>query len=392
MKLRLTLPLALLLTMLAVALCTGSSLFLLLAILIALVTAWSVLGVLIASATLQVQIDGDLNGGPVHRGEELVLNLRLYHRGLIPVAPLKLELSEPSGEREREIRLRNQPFRPQSLRLPIYAAHVGVFSVGLRACTVEDLLGIASKSVHLEESHFELTVLPQTFATEPLTLAPGDPGSEMMSRATEDLSAPSDVRSYQPGDAMKKIHWKLSLRKGELIVRKFDEPILQDVLILMDCSRPPSWGHPQAEADLKDALLETAASVLSDQSGTNLQVQLPLLGRRPVEVEKSMGLPLALDYLARVDFSETDRFERVLTMESRRLRKVGCVVIISARLNVPMVDVMIRMHRMGPNIRLYLVTFVPEDEQVMPLISRLQQAGMEVCYVIPEVGTEGKAS
>lgn len=392
MKLRLTLPLALLLTMLAVALCTGSSLFLLLAVLIALVTAWSVLGVLIASATLQVQIDGDLNGGTVRRGEELVLNLRLYHRGLIPVAPLKLELSEPSGEREREIRLRNQPFRPQSLRLPIYAAHVGVFSVGLRACTVEDLLGIASKSVHLEESHFELTVLPQTFATEPLTLAPGDPGSEMMSRATEDLSAPSDVRSYQPGDAMKKIHWKLSLRKGELIVRKFDEPILQDVLILMDCSRPPSWGHPQAEADLKDALLETAASVLSDQSGTDLQVQLPLLGRRPVEVEKSMGLPLALDYLARVDFSETDRFERVLTMESRRLRKVGCVVIISARLNVPMVDVMIRMHRMGPNIRLYLVTFVPEDEQVMPLISRLQQAGMEVCYVIPEVGTEGKAS
>ena len=55
-----------------------------------------------------------------------------------------------------------------------------------------------------------------------------------------------------------------------------------------------------------------------------------------------MGLPIALDYLSRVDFSETDRFERVLAMESRRLRKVGCVVVIAARLNIPMVDIMIR--------------------------------------------------
>jgi hypothetical protein len=71
-------------------------------------------------------------------------------------------------------------------------------------------------------------------------------------------------------------------------------------------------------------------------------------------------------------------------MESRRLRKVGCVVVVSARLNIPMVDIMIRMHRSGPNIRLYLITFAPEDENVLPLISRLKQAGIEVSYVIPE--------
>ena len=207
-----------------------------------------------------------------------------------------------------------------------------------------------------------------------------------MARATEDLSAPSDIRSYQQGDAIKKIHWKLSLRKGELMVRKFDEPILQDILILMDCSRPPSWGHPQAEADLRDALLETTASVLAAQSATDHQYRLPLHGSHPVDVDKRMGLSIALDYLSRVDFSDTDRFERVLAMESRRLRKVGCVVVIAARLNIPMVDIMVRMHRTGPNIRLYLITFAPEDENVLPLISRLKQSGIEVSYVAPELG------
>ena len=383
MKLKLTFPLAVFLMLLTVALCTGSQLFLLLSILILLVVASAFISVFWASATLTV--DGQLSGKTVYRGDDVELSLRVHHSGLLPIAPLLLELTDPSGNRERDIRLKNMPNRVQSMRLPVHAAHVGVFSVGLHSCTVEDLLGLVRKKVPFQQTSVELLVLPRTFDVEPLKLAPGDPGSELMARATEDLSAPSDVRNYQPGDAMKKIHWKLSLRKRELMVRKFDEPILQDVLILMDCSRPPSWGHPQAEADLRDALLETTASVLTAQLSTDHQFRLPLLGSHPVDVVKTMGLPIAMDYLSRVDFSETDRFERVLALESSRLRKVGCVVIISARLNIPMVDIMIRIHRAGPNIRLYLVTFAPDDENVLPLIGRLRQASIEVSYVTPDL-------
>ena len=382
MKLKLTLPIAVFLTLLTVALCTGSQLFLLLSILILLILAGAVIAVVWASATLEVE--GALSGETVRRGDDVVLSLRVRHRGLIPVAPLLLELSDPVGNRDRDVRLKNMPHRLQNMRLPIHASHVGVFSVGLRSCTVEDLLGLVQRRIVLRQTSFELVVLPQTFEVEALKLAPGDPGSELMSRATEDLNAPSDIRSYQPGDAMKKIHWKLSLRKRELVVRKFDEPILQDVLVLMDCSPPPSWGHARAGADIRDAMLETAASVLTSQTITDHQIRMPLPGKHPVDVDKSMGLPIAMDYLARVEFSETDRFERVLSMESSRLRKVGCVVIISARLNIPMVDIMIRMHRAGPNIRLYLVTFAPDDENVLPLIARLREAGLEVSYVTPD--------
>lgn len=382
MKLKLALPFSILLLFAAVALFTGSRLFWLLAILVALICAGGILGVLWASSSLSVE--GELTEDTVQRGEDLTLSIRLRHRGLIPVAPLLLEIGDPSVFQGREIRLRNQPHRLQSLRLPIHAAHVGVMQTGLRSCTVEDLLGIASRRVVLPETSFELLVLPRTFSTDPLTLAPGDPGSEIMARATEDLNAPSDVRSYQPGDAMKKIHWKLSLRKGELIVRRFDEPVLQDVLILLDCSRPPALGAARAEADLRDALLETAASYLRDQTTAEHQFRLPLAGSHPVEVDSSMGLPLAMDYLARVDFSAADRFERELSLESRRLRKVGCVVVISARLTIPMVDIMIRMHRVGPNIRFCLVSFTPEDEGLTPLIGRLRQSGIEFSAVLPE--------
>ena len=381
MKTHLSFFLTLLTCFSLVTLSTGSSVFLVLTILLILVLITDFISVLWASGTLSVSV-----GRPdslIHRGDQVNLTLSVRHRGRLPVAPVLLDLVIPFSHSEKEIRLKDLPGRRQVLNLPVRASHVGAFTIGIRSVTVEDLFSLFEKTIIPDQSLFSLTVLPLTFDTEPLTLAPGDPGSDVVAQATEDLNAPSDIRAYQPGDAMKKIHWKLSLRKGELIVRKFDEPILQDVLILLDCSSPPSWDHPQAEADIRDSLIETAASVFTAEYRTEHGIHLPLQGNHPLDLDKSMGLPLAMANLAQLDFSAADRFERVLSLESRRLRKVGCVAVISARLNPAMVDIMIRMHRMGPDMRLYLITFVPDDPALLPLIARLRHTGIEVSYVTP---------
>ena len=90
MKLKLTLPLAVFLLLLTVALCTGSQLFLLLSVLVLLVIAGAVISVLWAAATLEA--DGELTAETVHRGDDVTLYLRMRHRGWNPIAPLLLEL------------------------------------------------------------------------------------------------------------------------------------------------------------------------------------------------------------------------------------------------------------------------------------------------------------
>ena len=382
MKFKILLPLAAMLTFLLAALSTGSPLLLLLAVMLLLTILGGGLSVLWAAATLSVS--GNLNTDSVHRGDEVRLMLQVRHRGLFPIAPVMLEIVSDPAQPARVIYLRDKPGKLQSLTMPFHADHVGRFTPGVRSWQVEDLMGFFQYRHVVNDSCFQLLVLPNLFLTKPLTLSPGDPGSDIMARATEDLSAPSDIRSYQVGDPMKKIHWKLSLRKQELLVRKFDEPILQEVLILMDCSRPPSWGHPEAEADIRDALLETSASVFADQQKTDLAVHFPLFGNHPMELEKNMGLPLVLESLSLLDFSETDRFERVLMLESRRLRKVGCLVVVSARLNSDMVDVMIRMHHLGPSLRLYLITYNEDDPNLLALVSRVRQDGIELTFIQPD--------
>ena len=381
MKTRLTLPAVVTAALLVAAFSTGSAVFLLAAAVLLVLMLTGFVSVWQAARTLTIA--SDLSGRTVQRGEDVTLSVTVHHKGFLPIAPIRLELAATPDMPETSVRLKDAPGKHQRLTLPFHAAHVGVCAPGVKAYTVEDLFGMFSVTKTPEAQQGELLVLPTTFPVEDLSFAPGDSGLETMARATEDVTNPTDVRAYQPGDAIKKIHWKLSMRKRELMVRRFEEPVLPEALVLMDCSPPPTWGHPEAEADVRDTLLETAASVVAHQMHSDHSVRLPLLGAHPVEYEKSMGMPLLLENLARLDFSETDRFERVLLLETRRMRKVGVTVVIAARLNSRMVDVMIRMRKMGPYVRLYLVTFTPDDPLAAPLVSKLQQGAVEVRYVTP---------
>lgn len=366
---------------LAAALSTGSPLYLMISLLMGLITLTALLSV--GWAVRSAQVAYELSQRKVNRGDSVTLTLSVSHRSLIPIAPITLTLCDLLGGAEAPVRLRSAARRRQQLRFPFTARHVGVLQVGVESFTVSDVFGLFTVTRRPENALADLTVLPLPFEVEDLKFAPGDAGLETLARATEDITSPADVRAYQPGDPLKKIHWKLSVRKGELLVRRFEQPTLPDALVLLDCSPPPRLPQPESQAYLRDTLVETAASVVSLQMRGDNPVRLPLLGSRPMEFEKSMGLPLLLDELARLDFSETDRFERVLLLETRRMRRTGATVIITARLNSNVVDMIVRIRRMGPMVRLYLCTFTPEDPAVLPLISRLQQHSVEVCYVAP---------
>ena len=158
---------------------------------------------------------------------------------------------------------------------------------------------------------------------------------------------------------------------------------MPDALILLDCAEPPRQAGVEAMLDVKDALLETAASIMAESTRTEHPARLPLLGRHPIELDKGMGMPAILEALAHVEFLADEPFVRVLQLEMRRMRKVGSTIVITARLNSRMVDAMRSMRRMGPYVRLYLVTFTPEDAPLLPMVSRLQNTGVEVCYVTP---------
>ena len=229
-----------------------------------------------------------------------------------------------------------------------------------------------------------LLVLPRAFEVAPLRFLANDEGTARPNRTQEDLSFPEDIRAYRSGDALKRIHWKLSARKRELVVRKFETPAPPDSLILLDCTPPAAEDDSQLPA-LRDALCETALSVAAMQMRADAPVRMPFYGSQAGEFlsDRSAGTDLLEELLARQRFSESDDFARILLLEQRRMRRTGATAIITSHLSAPVVEGIKQIRRMGPSVRVYLITYTPDAPQDRPYIAQLQQSLVEVCYVTP---------
>ena len=231
-----------------------------------------------------------------------------------------------------------------------------------------------------------ILVLPRSFDVEPLRFLQSDEGRSLQNRNTEDLASPEDTRAYRAGDPLKRVHWKLTARRRELIVRKFETPAPPDTLILLDCAAPgPAAGDPEAAAQLRDTLCETALSVAEMQVRGDIPVRVPLYGRQTGEFlsDRSGNTGVLAEMLARQSFEGGIEFYRVLNLELRRMRRTGATVIVTAQLNAGVVEAIKHIRGMGPSARVYYITHTPDAPDDRPYIAQLQQNMVEVCYVTP---------
>jgi uncharacterized protein (DUF58 family) len=367
------------------ALSTGGQLYWLLFLVLALMAALAWASALWAWATLRVS--HALGIDRVARDQDISLRFTLGHRGLLPVAPVLVSFWVPDADKILFLRVLVRPGRPVQTDAPFYCPHVGVFPVGVVCCEVRDVFGLFTLRRQTGLNALSVTVVPGTFQVRPLQFAPGDSGNDAMARATDDASSPADVRAYQEGDELKRVHWKLSMRKREIMVRRFEEPARPDALILMDCAPPAQ--DPEDAYTLRDALCETAASVAAAQLAQGNPVRMPLLSAQACDVacDSAAELPFVLDALAQVPFDGTDRFERVLLLETRRLRRTGGTVVITSRMDATIADMLLRIRRMGPRTRLYLAHRQPIDQQIETLLVSLEKHDIEVetlSLVVPE--------
>jgi len=102
------------------------------------------------------------------------------------------------------------------------------------------------------------------------------------------------IREYQPGDSLRRIHWRSSAKRGELVVREYEPPGVQTLTIAVD-PEPPS-------TEIADQIARIAASEAWDCVRDGGRVAIGTLVTR--------DLWDVLQWLARypsTDFAEADR-------------------------------------------------------------------------------------
>lgn len=146
-------------------------------------------------------------------------------------------------------------------------AHCGKVELTLGDVRLSDLFGLFEQELHLEENR-SFTVLPLLFepsiSLEYSDMAMPDSDTYSAAKPGSDPGETFDIREYVPGDAIRKIHWKLSEKTDKTMVREFGLPVVNEVALLLETAG-------SASAEEVDAITEVFASISSKLASNNIR-------------------------------------------------------------------------------------------------------------------------
>ena len=357
----------------------GNVLYDMLFYLLLLLFVFSGLSALQLKLTGRVQVS--LSEREVRRGESVDIDVRVRQRCFFPAGGCDLQFQYGYEKQRTQMRLR--PFREDRMRITVTAVHVGRWVYSVEYAEGQDLFGLFRVRLRPKDHPF-LLVLPRPFDVEKPEFLFSDQGRTARSRGQEDLTSPEAVRTWRPGDPLKRVHWKLSARRQELQVRTYETPAPPDTLILMDICAPEAERTEDALI-LRDVLCETCDAVADMQLRDASPVRIPFYERGAGEfrADTPSRALLLQETLASLSFSGTYDFEKALLMELQRLETCGAVIIVTTRMTPGIADAVNSIRRMGPSVRYYYVSHQPDEERLRPMITGMQRQLVEVCYVTP---------
>lgn len=245
----------------------GDLSFILLAFLIVMPV---VLFVILAIQAAMLKISVSCAVKSAERGKPEVLKITLDNPTVFPVTACRLKIryksffppDKPVSEKYSVVVPVSQRTR-ESVTVSFTPEHCGYVDISVKNVRISDMLGL---SVLFRKARFtdRIVVLPAIFPFDPdmeksfayssdsdvfSTVKPGDDPSEIF-----------ELREYQDGDSMNRIHWKLSSRGESFIVKELSKPISSRILIICDtgvCKSPESF----------DSVLDMTATLASYLSG-----------------------------------------------------------------------------------------------------------------------------
>ena len=367
-------------TLLATGLATGTPIYYALFALILLMTLFSLASVLWTLFTVQLAMKGVKPR--VERGEKLMTILGIRHKSLLPAGNLQVVLNVPGSSGRQEINVSLPPFARKAFRYVILCPHRGSFDVGIAGICVKDVFGFFEIARTKQRKLMRVEVYPRVSDVPGMQLKSSDIGPEFISRAAEDNASPSDIRKWQDGDELKKVHWKLSLRKRELMVRTFEESARPDTLIIPDLSEISALTDQRLT--MEDCICEAALSAAKAQLKAGFPVRMPLETRRPQELSGKFEneIPAFVDAMKSVVFDCPYAYEEVLSLMLRRMQRTGGAILITARLTTRTADTAMRMQKSGMQVKLIWITDATRNE-TLEMLERLKMAGVQVEQVNP---------
>jgi len=198
----------------------------------------------------------------VNAGNAAQVRLRLQNVSRLPTGVMLAEDTVPYmlGGRPRFVLDRVLPQRAVEVDYSVRSQVRGRFRIGPLTVRLTDPFGLCELTRSFSAADL-LVVTPQVISLPPVRLG-GDWAGAGESRARSVATAGEDdtaTREYRQGDDLRRIHWRSTARRGELMVRREEQPWQSRAALLLDCRG--SAHHGDGPASSLEWAISAAASI-----------------------------------------------------------------------------------------------------------------------------------
>lgn len=283
----------------AVAVVLGQRDLLRVAVLLVALPLASVL--LVARARQQVGHERTVTPPRVAAGQPASVRLELTNLARLPTGVLLAQDDVPYvlGSRPRFVVARLAPGGSVAVSYPVRSDVRGRWQIGPLSLRVTDPFGMCAVTRSFTATD-SLVVVPRVHPLLPLRASGAWTGAGESVATTAAAAGEHDVatREYRHGDDLRRVHWRSTARRGELMVRRDEQPHLLRATVVLDTR---AVGHRgEGPASSFEWAVSAAASIaaLLTESGYGVRVltddvETPWTGR-----DSRQGVGELLDRLA----------------------------------------------------------------------------------------------
>lgn len=177
------------------------------------------------------------------KGQAVSLKFHIRNRSFVALPSVRVKVTYNgafSNEPEfTEITFPLHALTKQTAFCDITSEHVGVVKVKVEDILLHDYFRLFTLKIKVREE-YEITFLPEilpvSMEIRPNTLLGDDSDVFSKTKKGDDPSEVFDIRDYVGGDKLNRIHWKLSSKQDNLMVKDYSLPLNNDIVILAELS------------------------------------------------------------------------------------------------------------------------------------------------------------
>lgn len=340
-------------------------------------------------------LDNDL----IFKGDKVTFTVNITNRSFFILPYISISFLNDKGGVIQKHKINNislQPFSNREVSIDYIYKYRGDFKLGVSTIEVQDFLGIFKFTLK-NKNPLYITVYPQIIDIDEFYLSSGYLSDNVSSigGGQEDISTIEEINKYNYGDSLRKIHWKLTAKTNELMIREYEKVGSRSAILILDLQS--NNFEVEKNAAIEDKLLETTIAILRYCIYNDAEVKLiyDSKGINAINYSNSLDFQKAYEALAKVEFNQKTSFKDIIESEVNCNIGKADIIIATFNINYILYEELNKAILLGCNITLIYIygnekiennkaedkenlSKVHEDNEAKTILASLSELGIKL--------------